>query len=183
MNNICISPSVLVSRTSCLGRTSTRSTAWAAWSTKTSSTLSVRRRGTTTWTWSCGSSPPTTTRYAERAAEMHILFFSLLSHFQSECTKAEYTIGDRTVFLMHSFLYMLYIFSLLHQTSRTLGTSQTSRLDDLSFMLNLQFALYARLLSTTLWIYFKPVSGCFYIDTSFRSKNCFMSSAWFKTIR
>lgn len=33
------------------------------------------------------------------------IFFSLLSHFQSECTKAEYTIGDRTVFLMHSFLY------------------------------------------------------------------------------
>lgn len=86
------------------------------------------------------------------------IFFSLLSHFQSERTKAEYTIGDRTVFLNHSFLYMLYIFSLPHQTSRTLGTSQTYRLDDLSFVLNLQSALYARLLYTTLWIYFKPVS-------------------------
>lgn len=61
IKNICI-VSVLSFRTSCLGRTNMRSTAWAAWSTTTSSTSSAWRRGTTTWTWSCGSSPPTTTR-------------------------------------------------------------------------------------------------------------------------
>lgn len=51
-------------RTSSPGRTSTRCTACAAWSTTTSCSSWAWRRGTTTWIWSCGSLPPTTTRSA-----------------------------------------------------------------------------------------------------------------------
>lgn len=50
------------SRTSSRGRTSTRSSTWTGWDTRTCCSSSEPRKEEATWTWSSGSSPPTTRR-------------------------------------------------------------------------------------------------------------------------
>ncbi len=59
LTSVCVG----VFSTNSRGRTSTRSSTWTGWDMKTCCSSSEPRREEATWSWSCGSSPPTTRRY------------------------------------------------------------------------------------------------------------------------